>query len=140
MFKEKQIRILAAAVIKKNNKILVIPGFDHKKNESFSRIIGGGVEFGEKIEEALKREIMEEIGSELENIKYLGFLENLFVFEGSNGHEIFFIYRADLKNKELYNKTEILILDSKNKEKAIWSDIKDLEQGKLYPLGILKYI
>jgi len=140
MFKSKQIRVLVGVIIKNGSKILVVPGIDQKKDEFFYRLIGGGVEFGEKLEEALRREIKEEIGSGLENISYLGFLENIFVYEGKNGHEIFFIYQGDLKNKEIYNKEEMPILDSQMEAKAIWASIDELKTHKFYPANIDKYI
>ena len=140
MLKTKNIRILAGAIIRNNDKILVCPVKDKIKNEKFYRIIGGGVEFGEKIEEALRREIKEEINSNLENIKYLGFLENIFEFEGRQGHEIFFIYQADLSDKSLYGITEMKILDGNRGDSAVWVDITLLKNSKFYPDGIENYI
>ena len=72
MFKENKIRPLVVAIIEHNDKYLVCAGFDSVKNEKFYRLIGGGIEFGEKAETALRREFKEEINSELANIKFLG--------------------------------------------------------------------
>ncbi len=42
---------------------------------------GGGVESGEKLEDTLKREVMEETGIEIEVVKFLDFSENFFYYD-----------------------------------------------------------
>ena len=61
MDKFKEIRPLALGIAVKNNKLLVSEGFDNIKKETFYRCLGGGIEFLEKSEVALKREFLEEI-------------------------------------------------------------------------------
>lgn len=45
------------------------------KNKGYHKLPGGGIEKGEDVIEALKREAMEEIGCEINNIKELGIVE-----------------------------------------------------------------
>lgn len=71
---------IAICVFRNNNRILVFEGHDSIKNETYYRPLGGGIEFGESGEEAIRREIMEELHSEIEELKHLGFLENIFMF------------------------------------------------------------
>jgi len=132
------IRPLALAVIKKNNKILVQLGYDNKKNEKFYRLPGGGIKFGETGASAIKREIKEEFSSGIDNIKFFGILENIFIYNGKKGHEVVMIYKADLIRKSLYNKIIIQILDNKN-VKAVWEDIEILKKSNFYPNGIKDY-
>ena len=54
--KQKSIRPLSVAVIRKGRSFLAIPGYDTKKKKHFYRLPGGGIEFGERADEALKRE------------------------------------------------------------------------------------
>ena len=54
-------RVSAYALVKKNNKILIIKN----KREKLYDIVGGGIEFGEDITQALERECMEEGGAEI---------------------------------------------------------------------------
>ena len=91
-----KIRQLVIAVIKKENKVLAIPCYDSVKNEKFYRLPGGGIEFGETFEQALKREIKEEIGANIIIGKQLGVFENIFIFNGKQGHEIIIAYEAAL--------------------------------------------
>lgn len=50
--------------------------------------MGGGVDFGEYSYDVLQREFKEEIEVELINIKYLGCIENIFMFDGEQGYEV----------------------------------------------------
>lgn len=63
----------------------------------FHRMLGGGIELGERSEEAVVREIREELGVELMAPRLLGVVENIFEFGGETGHEVVFVYggRAD---------------------------------------------
>ena len=93
------IRPLALAVIRRNDRILVFRGEDPTKAEVFYRPLGGGIEFGETGETAVRRELREEIGAELVNIRPLGALENLFTYNGGAGHEIILLFEADLRTR-----------------------------------------
>ena len=141
MIKENEIRPLAVCIIKHNGRLLAGSGYDKIKKESFYRLLGGGIEFGEKSEEALKREFMEELGTGIENIKYLTTIENIFTYEDKHGHEIIIVFEADLANKELYEKDNIQITDDKD-SKAVWRNISDFISGKLilYPEGAKEFL
>ena len=67
-----------------------------KDPRHFHRLVGGGVELGERSVDAVVREIGEELGTTLCEPRLLGVLENLFVYEGEPGHEIVFVYAGEL--------------------------------------------
>ena len=73
-------------------KVLVSKGYDAKTDSYFYRCLGGGIEFQETSDVALKREFMEEIGIDIIIKKFLGVAENIFVYEGKKGHEIVFFF------------------------------------------------
>ena len=85
---------------------------------------------------------MEELGAFLENVKYLTTLENIFTYDGKPGHEIVLVFTGDLTNKDLYQKVSFDILDSKEKGKAFWKEIKEFKEKKLilYPEEVLRYL
>ncbi len=70
MDKFKEIRPVVLGLVRRNNKILVSEGHDKNKNETFYRCLGGGVEFLEKSQDALKREFKEELGIDIYKEKY----------------------------------------------------------------------
>jgi ADP-ribose pyrophosphatase YjhB (NUDIX family) len=69
--------------------------------------LGGGIGFGERSRDALLREIREEIGAEVEKLELVGVLENIFIYEGAQGHEIVFVYDAEFKDRGMYERGEI---------------------------------
>ena len=97
-----QIRPLAICIFRNGNRILVGEGYDPIKRETFYRPLGGGIEFGERAEETIRREGREEIGAEVVSLQYLFTLENIFTFNGEPGHEIVMIYDGRLVNEALY--------------------------------------
>ena len=123
-FAENQIRNLAVAVIRKGNKILVTEGVDYSKKETFFRLPGGGIEFGETAAETLQREFWEEFGAEIEIDRQMDVVENIFCYENKKGHEIVFIFEARLKNIDLYKNDELPIVeDGAQNAKALWKEI-----------------
>ena len=72
-----KIRPIVLGVAIKNGKILVSEGYDSIKKQTFYRCLGGGIEFLEKSDEALKREFVEELGIEITTKDFLGISENI---------------------------------------------------------------
>ena len=134
MIDSRHIYIKSLCIIERDKKLLLCKGYDSVKKETFFRIIGGTVDFREKAEEALRREIREELDSELENLEFVTVVENIFTYEGAKAHEICFLYKGDLSNKDAYKKRIIPIPDAKDFP-AEWVPISDILEGKsiLYP-------
>jgi hypothetical protein len=85
---------------------------------------------------------MEELGEETENIRYLGTLENIYMYEGEPGHEIVLVFDGKLKNKKLYDKEHIKTLEGPKSGYAIWKNIRDFIDNKqtLYPDGLTELL
>jgi len=136
-----RIRPLAICLFRNNDRILVAEGYDPVKKEPFYRPLGGGIEFGEHSERTIHRELMEEIGAEVRDLKYLGTLENIFVFNGVPGHEIVQVYDGVLTEPGLYQQAVIEghEADINDSFKAVWKEIHEFVEGKstLYPVGLL---
>jgi len=139
--KKNRIRPLAICIFRNKDRILVAEGYDPVKKHTFYRPLGGGIEFGETSEQTVHREIMEEIGAEVRDLKYLGTLENIFVFNGTPGHEIVQVYDGVLTESGLYEQAEVEGNEADVDEsfKAVWKRISDFVEGKstLYPSGLL---
>ena len=138
------IRPLAICLFRHNGKILVSEERDPTKNETFYRPLGGGIEFGEHSEEAIHREIMEEIGAEVKDLVYLGTLENIYVFDGEPGHEIVQVYDGALTEVGLYEQAVISGYEAEVNlpMKVLWKSLDEFGPGKaiLYPDGLLEML
>ncbi|MEK7564615.1 MAG: NUDIX domain-containing protein [Patescibacteria group bacterium] len=131
-----KISIKAMCVVERNSKeVLAGIGRDNVKGEDFGRIIGGKVEFGETAESAVRREFQEELGTDLENLSFIKIVENIFIYNGQQGHEVVFVYKGNLVNKTLYQKDIIKVEDGGIKFDAKWILLDDVYSGKfkLYP-------
>jgi ADP-ribose pyrophosphatase YjhB (NUDIX family) len=89
-----RIRTLALAVLIHRDHLLCARGYDEVKQQTFFRPLGGGVEFGERAEDAAIRELREETGRAIVLRELLAVTENIFAFNGAAGHEICFEYIA----------------------------------------------
>lgn len=140
MNKFKEIRPIVLGLAIKNNKLLVAEGFDKVKNQTFYRCLGGGIEFLEKSESALKREFIEELNIDITINKFLGISENIFTFNGQKGHELVLFYSIDISNKDY--KEEYHILDKDDAGIVKWVNIDEFKNKKkvLYPEEVFKYI
>jgi len=138
-----RIRTLALALIHRGGDILVFEGFDTVKPETFYRPLGGAIEFGERAEDALRRELREEIGAELQAVRYLFTTENLFTHQGQPGHEIVLVFEATLADPGLYERASMTgHEDGGVPFTALWKPISDFAPGgpPLYPDGLLERI
>lgn len=62
----------------------------------YYRLIGGSVEFGETHLEAIVREVEEETGATVRDLRLLDAVESIFRYPGADGHEIVFLYTGRL--------------------------------------------
>lgn len=139
---QNKIRPLAICVFRHQNKILVFEGYDPKKNQTFYRPLGGGIEFGERSDETVRREMMEELNAEVADLKYLGTLENIFIFDGNPGHEIVQVYDGRLVDSGLYAQAEMSGHEADAGEfKVVWKSLDEFNpQTPLYPDGLLELL
>jgi 8-oxo-dGTP pyrophosphatase MutT (NUDIX family) len=143
--KKKRVRTLAICVFRVKDKILVNEGYDKVKDQSFYRPLGGAIEFGETAQETLKREIKEEIGARVTELKYLGTLENIFVYNGKPHHEILLVYDGQFTDHTLYRKK--LLRGARNQDgnysfKALWKSLDKLRDSEVpvYPTGLMEML
>ena len=131
MHVEGQIRVLALGLIKQGDRVFISQGYDPVKQQTFYRAMGGGVDFGETSFEALQREFQEEIQAKLTNISYLGCLENLFTFNGKQGHELLQVYQCDFADAKFYELESLVFAEGKRQKTALWVDIALFKSGEL---------
>lgn len=129
------IRVKAMCLILRDGAVLAAKGKDEKKGIEFYRVVGGSLDHSEHSLAGVKREIMEELGSELENLELVDVVENIFMYRTAPGHEITFLYKGDLVNKELYTQDVIEIVEPYGTLQAYWIPLADVISGKtiVYP-------
>ena len=90
--KKQNIEVVARAFIIKRGKILLC----RIKGERWFFLPGGHVDFGETVEEALSREIQEELGNSIRIRSFIGVVENAYRENGIDHHEINLIFHTDI--------------------------------------------
>jgi hypothetical protein len=140
MDKPQCIRPISICLFRKDNKILVSECFDSIKQDYFCRPLDGGIEFGESSQEAMLREINEEISIEVEKLRLIKVIENIFVYEGKQGHEVVFVYDAEFVDKSWYEKEELTCYEDSIKTKFTvrWLSLAEIKNQhlRLVPEGL----
>lgn len=126
------IRVKALAWLQEGSNLFVVKMHDSVKGDDYYRPIGGSVEFGESTRQALRREVMEEIGTGIKIIAEPLILENLFTCDGVIGHEIVYIYPAKFIDPE-FTKNRVFQLIEANGEvfEAAWINVSRFLDGEL---------
>lgn len=122
-------------IVRSNGKLLFSRGYDRVKKQAFLRPLGGHVEFGERGEETIRREMLEEVGCRALNVKFLSVIENHFTYNGKQGHEIILVCEGELENKELYRKPRFMFKEGERAVEAGWYLREDVlrEALPVYP-------
>ncbi|WP_297839523.1 NUDIX hydrolase [Pseudomonas sp.] len=137
-----RIRPLALCVFHRDGKILVNEFYDAIKKERFFRPIGGGIEFGETSAQAIIREVQEELGLPITNIRLIGTLESIFIYNGNPGHEIVQVYDAQFEDVGVY---ELLYLNGQESDGSAftvrWHEISSFtSKSPLVPDGLYELL
>lgn len=139
--KEPRIRPIVIGLFIYNGCILVADCYDPVKDQKFYRPLGGAIEFGEYAEDALRREMREELSAEITDLRYLGMMENLFIFDGIPGHEIVLVYDAAFTDSRCYNETNFIGDEGGTPFEARWlPPIAFTSVTPVYPEGLLEFL
>jgi len=134
--------VKAMAVIRRpRDGALLVSEAANPAGELFHRPLGGHVEFGEYAEHTVRRELLEEIGQSLSEVKLLGVVENIFDWADSRAHEIVFVFGASFQDDSAYDIAEQRILDQAADDETLvrWRDA-DAVSPPLYPDGLAHLI
>ncbi len=97
-----ELELIVRALIIKNRKILVC----QTTGRGYYFLPGGHVEFGETMQEALRRELDEELEAKVVRSQFIGGFENLFEQDGQKKHEVSFIFQVDIDITDIVSREE----------------------------------
>lgn len=115
------IETIARGVCIRDGKILLC----RAKGGSSTYLPGGHIEFGETGRQALRREILEEIGAEASVGRFIGVVENAFMQHGKPHAEINLVYEFDMDAESVCAKENWIEFE--------WRDIGGLADANLLP-------
>lgn len=136
----KKVRVAARAIIIQDGKILL------NKNQKFGQVYytlpGRGQEHGETIEEAVKRECLEETGAEIKVLN-LCFVRDYisssheFAEQDPDFHQLELIFRCEMISEIQPERVTEMDAEQIGTE---WIKVEDLKQVKLFPQAITELI
>lgn len=126
MAKKPRIRTIALCLLRRDHQILVHQGYDTVNQRSFARPLGGGIDFGETSQQAVVREIQEELGATITRVKLLATVESIFNYEGKPGHEIVFVYDGEFVDQSLYQQEVLTAVEGARRFQAHWRSLAEL--------------
>jgi len=135
-----QVRPIAICVCRDGDRILVA---EYQENDRlYYRPPGGAIEFGERGDETVRRELDEELGADVTKVGYLGMLENIYTIVGQRAHQIVLVYDGCLSDPSLYEKEAIQGDELGQPFTAVWKRLDEFGPGKspLYPDGLLELL
>jgi len=104
--------VKALALVRRpaDGALLVSRDVDPATDEPYERPLGGSVEVGEYALDAVVRELREELDAELTDVALVSVIENIFTFAGHPNHEIVFVFSAELRPVELYERDGLVVM------------------------------
>jgi 8-oxo-dGTP diphosphatase len=103
------------------------------KGTDYSFLPGGHIEFCEKAEAALLREVKEELGKSAKIIKFLGAIEHQWLDDDVNNHEVNSLFRIDIDGLGP-NGTP---LSQEAQLQFFWVNISDIESHNVRPASVV---
>lgn len=110
------------------------------EHPAFHRPLGGSIEFGERSDEAVVREIHEELEATFVDPDLLGILENIFTIDGETGHEVVFVYGGRLSESGVVPELGRAFLDVDVPGWVEWRPVSGDANLPLFPEGLQRLI
>lgn len=126
------IELIVRVVIKRDDSILLCKPID----KDYFFLPGGHVEFGDTLEETLYKELSEETGiekDEIENVKLISHLEQVYGEHEKRRHELNMIYTIDLvTDREIVSQEDHITFS--------WISVSEIEHTYILPGDIKQFL
>jgi 8-oxo-dGTP diphosphatase len=123
---------LVRGIILINEKVLLV----HQKGSKNTFLPGGHIESGERAENALLREIEEEIGMKAKIERFVGAVEHTWNENGNDNHEINLIFNVAVSELTTDNPPS----SKESHLEFVWSRLPELKDHNLQPYPLLECI
>jgi 8-oxo-dGTP diphosphatase len=124
--------LIARGLILDNGKVLLA----HQKGADNTFLPGGHINIGESAAAALKRELKEELGFDVDTGDFLGCVEADYQEATTYNHEINLVFRAAIKNFEANSK----LVSHEGHLEFLWSPVDGLVKLNLLPDPLQKLV
>lgn len=133
----RRIRVIAVGLVVVDDWVLAELYPETEQRGAFLRAPGGGVEFGENADAAVRREIREELGAVVDDARLLAVTENIFSDGEKDGHEIAHVFAvASEELQSLPRGDRLRVLDGDTS--VGWYRLADIRAQAIpfYPVGV----
>lgn len=108
--------------------------------DGYHRLIGGGVDLGETARAAVLREVDEELGAVVRDLRFVAAVESIFRIDGVLGHEVVFLYSGRLDPQPASSDATLTESDG-SIVPVVWRPIDDAEESlPLYPAAAVPWV
>jgi 8-oxo-dGTP pyrophosphatase MutT (NUDIX family) len=123
--------VRSAGIALRENHVLL----HRSQDEDFWSLPGGRCEMNEATNDALRREMQEELGIDVEIVRLLWVVENFFEYDGRNCHEIGFYYLMSVsEDSSLHDRGDEFLGDEFGLPLIFkWHDMQVLDSLAVYP-------
>jgi ADP-ribose pyrophosphatase YjhB (NUDIX family) len=136
------VRPLALGIIRRpDGRVLMERGRDDVRDETYWRIIGGGIEFQESAAAAFAREVKEELDEDVTDVRFVGVLENIFTLNGAPGHEIIMVHEARFRDERAYEREVLTVREHGQPDgEARWIDHEEARRRgePVHPISLVE--
>ena len=131
-------RAIALCLLEHQGRLLLQEFWHEHENNHFYRTPGGGIEHGERASDAVRREMREELNTEISDLELIDVLENIFEYGGEQKHEIVFLFRASVTEQRIIGVPELRLTDNTYNFRAVWKPLDTLvrQEVVLYPVAL----
>jgi ADP-ribose pyrophosphatase YjhB (NUDIX family) len=131
--------VKVVGVFRHGEKILVSNGPGVVSGRPFCTLPGGGIEFGETADAAIRRELQEELNCTVDQARCIGVFESIHKWNTVPEHEIVFVYLVTTSDNKIFSSPSVHLNEEPEWNRdATWRTLDEIAAAglMLYPFGV----